>query len=357
MYRLGIAAIWLYRVTFGALFPTTCKYHPSCSQYAVDALRAKGLVRGGALAGMARSCAAIRGATAASTRLRRGLPDDASPRPPRRDPLTPLEHLARHVLDWLHGTARLHVGVVDRRAHRDRPDAARAADGEADPLDAEPAALCAADEGDPEEVQAGQAEAERRADEVLPGEPDQPGCLVPADARRSCRSSSRLYYALRHFAKHPARPGTSPGCTSSRRSRSRRRRYWGGYVLLVVYVDEPDGVHALHGGDRRQDAALPVHGHADRLRVRDRAFPGRPRSLLGDDEPLDGRPGPDHAAARSEDACADDRQEELADAADERRRKLGQRREGRPGRAEAEAARSTAPPRKVRRKKKAGGRR
>jgi putative membrane protein insertion efficiency factor len=50
MYRLGIAAIWLYRVTFGALFPTTCKYHPSCSQYAVEALQAKGLVRGGALA-------------------------------------------------------------------------------------------------------------------------------------------------------------------------------------------------------------------------------------------------------------------------------------------------------------------
>ena len=40
-----------------------------------------------------------------------------------------------------------------------------------------------------------------------------------------------------------------------------------------------------------------------------------------------------------------------------RRRKLGQRREGRPGPAEAEAPASTAPPRKVRRKKKAGGRR
>jgi uncharacterized protein len=50
MYRLGIAVIWLYRVTFGALFPTTCKYHPSCSQYAVEALQSKGLIRGGALA-------------------------------------------------------------------------------------------------------------------------------------------------------------------------------------------------------------------------------------------------------------------------------------------------------------------
>jgi putative membrane protein insertion efficiency factor len=50
MYRIGIAAIWFYRVTFGAFFPTTCKYHPSCSQYAVDALRANGLLRGSALA-------------------------------------------------------------------------------------------------------------------------------------------------------------------------------------------------------------------------------------------------------------------------------------------------------------------
>ena len=50
MYRLGIAAIWAYRVTLGALFPTTCKYQPSCSQYALDALRANGLVRGSALA-------------------------------------------------------------------------------------------------------------------------------------------------------------------------------------------------------------------------------------------------------------------------------------------------------------------
>ena len=51
MYRLGVAAVWLYRVTFGALFPTTCKYEPSCSHYAVDALRTKGLLRGGLLAG------------------------------------------------------------------------------------------------------------------------------------------------------------------------------------------------------------------------------------------------------------------------------------------------------------------
>ena len=36
---LGIGLVWLYRVTFGALFPTTCKYHPSCSEYAVQAVK------------------------------------------------------------------------------------------------------------------------------------------------------------------------------------------------------------------------------------------------------------------------------------------------------------------------------
>ena len=48
---LGIGLVWLYRATLGTLFPTTCKYHPSCSEYAVQALRSHGLVRGGAMAG------------------------------------------------------------------------------------------------------------------------------------------------------------------------------------------------------------------------------------------------------------------------------------------------------------------
>ena len=46
MRYLGIGLVWAYRMTFGALFPTTCKYHPSCSQYALDALREFALARG-----------------------------------------------------------------------------------------------------------------------------------------------------------------------------------------------------------------------------------------------------------------------------------------------------------------------
>jgi putative membrane protein insertion efficiency factor len=46
----GIAGIHLYRYTLGALTQGRCKYHPSCSQYAIDALRELGLVRGSLLA-------------------------------------------------------------------------------------------------------------------------------------------------------------------------------------------------------------------------------------------------------------------------------------------------------------------
>jgi uncharacterized protein len=48
---LGMALVYGYRYTFGALFPASCKYHPSCSQYALDALRRYGLARGSILAG------------------------------------------------------------------------------------------------------------------------------------------------------------------------------------------------------------------------------------------------------------------------------------------------------------------
>ena len=52
MKGLGIGFVYLWRATFGLVTPPgTCKYHPSCSQYAIDAFRAHGLVRGAILAG------------------------------------------------------------------------------------------------------------------------------------------------------------------------------------------------------------------------------------------------------------------------------------------------------------------
>jgi putative membrane protein insertion efficiency factor len=48
---LGIGLVYVYRYTFGLLVPEgTCKYHPSCSEYAIQALRKYGLFKGSALA-------------------------------------------------------------------------------------------------------------------------------------------------------------------------------------------------------------------------------------------------------------------------------------------------------------------
>ncbi len=48
---LGLALVYAYRWSFGVLSSGSCKYHPTCSQYALDALRRYGLVRGSILAG------------------------------------------------------------------------------------------------------------------------------------------------------------------------------------------------------------------------------------------------------------------------------------------------------------------
>lgn len=56
MRYLGVTLVYLYRCTLGLFAGDTvsgrrCKYHPSCSQYAIDALKKHGLLKGGALAG------------------------------------------------------------------------------------------------------------------------------------------------------------------------------------------------------------------------------------------------------------------------------------------------------------------
>ena len=47
MRSVGIAAVRLYQLTVSPLLPAnTCKYHPTCSQYAIDALGKHGLLGG-----------------------------------------------------------------------------------------------------------------------------------------------------------------------------------------------------------------------------------------------------------------------------------------------------------------------
>ena len=51
MRYLGVAAVWVYRLTLGPFLGGQCKYHPSCSQYAIDAFKEFGFLKGFVLAG------------------------------------------------------------------------------------------------------------------------------------------------------------------------------------------------------------------------------------------------------------------------------------------------------------------
>ncbi len=51
MRYLAITVVRAYRLVVSPFLPAnTCKYHPSCSQYALDALREFGFLRGSVLA-------------------------------------------------------------------------------------------------------------------------------------------------------------------------------------------------------------------------------------------------------------------------------------------------------------------
>ena len=50
MTRLAIGLVRLYQLLLSPLSGASCKYHPSCSRYAIDALRRYGFLRGSVLA-------------------------------------------------------------------------------------------------------------------------------------------------------------------------------------------------------------------------------------------------------------------------------------------------------------------
>jgi putative membrane protein insertion efficiency factor len=50
--RLALAAIWLYRLAVSPLLPRCCRFTPSCSEYAEQALKKHGLLRGLKLGGL-----------------------------------------------------------------------------------------------------------------------------------------------------------------------------------------------------------------------------------------------------------------------------------------------------------------
>lgn len=45
--KILIAMVYVYRGTLGLLLSGHCRYHPTCSQYMIDAVRKYGFFRGG----------------------------------------------------------------------------------------------------------------------------------------------------------------------------------------------------------------------------------------------------------------------------------------------------------------------
>ena len=48
--EIVVAPIRLYQRAISPALPLRCKYHPTCSQYAIEAVRSRGILRGLALA-------------------------------------------------------------------------------------------------------------------------------------------------------------------------------------------------------------------------------------------------------------------------------------------------------------------
>ena len=46
MKALFILFIRFYQLFISPLFPPTCRFYPTCSQYAIEAIRKKGVLRG-----------------------------------------------------------------------------------------------------------------------------------------------------------------------------------------------------------------------------------------------------------------------------------------------------------------------
>lgn len=48
---VALALLRIYQVAVSPILPVQCKYHPTCSAYAVEAIRSFGILRGFVLAG------------------------------------------------------------------------------------------------------------------------------------------------------------------------------------------------------------------------------------------------------------------------------------------------------------------
>ena len=111
-----------------------------------------------------------------------------------------------------------------------------------------------------------------------------------------------LYFVLRNFANHVPEGADLSWLHIVPRIAAPANSHWSGYLLLAIYASSQvlSTWFMSTTMDKMQRGimlVLPARLHHGRG-----ALPGRPRHLLGDDEPVDGRAGARDAAARPEDA-------------------------------------------------------
>jgi putative membrane protein insertion efficiency factor len=49
MRRIAVAALRVYKLVISPLLPPACRFYPSCSEYAAQAIARHGVIRGGAM--------------------------------------------------------------------------------------------------------------------------------------------------------------------------------------------------------------------------------------------------------------------------------------------------------------------
>ena len=186
--------------------PPRCRFAPSCSQYTLEAVVAHG--RGPRLVAgdpPARSLSPVEPGW-----LRPGPPKRTYVRMIREAGSRGASHLGRHQggdgLDpQLLLRHRPECRIRDHHAHHRGAADPLPAHRQAGEVDDRHAAGAARDEEAAGEVQERQAEAQRRADEVLQGEPDQPARGLPAAPGADADLHRALPDAARDPALHPAR--------------------------------------------------------------------------------------------------------------------------------------------------------
>ena len=277
---VAILPIRLYQLLISPLLPAnTCKYHPSCSEYAALAIRKHGVLRGHPAGAAGASCAATRGRTAGSTTHDRL-------RVVSRASCSPLENVMKSILDFFHTTSGCRgrwsiVALTIARPDPARPARPCAQIHSMQSLQAHAPEMKAIQQ----KYKGDRAEAQRGAEKFYKENNINPAasCLPTA------RAVPGLHRALLHAASTTRTHITGSWLHVVPNIADKATSHWSGYVLLAIYAGSQVASTYFMGTTMDKTQRNDHDGPAARLHHRRLAVPDRPRPLLDDDEPVDGR--------------------------------------------------------------------